>query len=80
MHIALIHSRLDPAGTNLARRIRALLDEREDWPLPRAASLSFHETGERIIHAEGADADLIIFLSRHTSSHPVPALTVHVTG
>lgn len=80
MHIALIHSRLDPAGTNLARRIRALLDEREDWPLPRVASLSFHETGERIIHAEGADADLIIFLSRHTSSHPVPALTVHVTG
>lgn len=80
MHIALIHSRLDPAGTNLARRIRALLDEREDWPLSRAAFLSFHETGERIIHAEEADADLIIFLSRHTSSHPVPALTVHVTG
>ncbi|HDS62989.1 MAG TPA: D-tyrosyl-tRNA(Tyr) deacylase [Methanofollis liminatans] len=80
MHIALIHSRLDPAGTNLARRIRSLLEEREDWPLPRAAFLSFHETGERIIHAEGADADLIIFLSRHTSSHPVPALTVHVTG
>lgn len=80
MHIALIHSSLDPAGTNIARRIRTLLDEREDWPLPGAAALSFHETGERIIHARGPDADLIIFLSRHTSAHPAPALTVHVTG
>jgi len=84
MHIALLHSRIDPAGTNLARCIRSLLDEREGWPLCRAASLSFHETGERIIYVEEADAglgaDLLVFLSRHTSSHPVPALTVHVTG
>ncbi|MDK2975147.1 MAG: D-aminoacyl-tRNA deacylase [Methanofollis sp.] len=84
MHVALFHSRLDPAGANLARCIRGLLQEREDWPLCRAASLSLRETGERLIHAEGIDAgldaDLVVFLSRHTSSHPAPALTVHVTG
>ena len=51
------------------------------------------ETGEnyeffyvdgRLIHAEGVDAgidaDLLIFLSRHTSVNPVPVLTVHATG
>ena len=29
---------------------------------------------------QGVDADLIIFLSRHSSEHPLPVLTVHVTG
>ncbi|QSZ66980.1 D-tyrosyl-tRNA(Tyr) deacylase [Methanofollis aquaemaris] len=84
MHIALLSSRLDPAGTNLARRLKALLGEREDWPLLRAADLTFREIDERLIYAEGADtdlgADLLLFLSRHSSSHPLPALTVHVTG
>ncbi|QYZ78950.1 D-tyrosyl-tRNA(Tyr) deacylase [Methanofollis formosanus] len=84
MHIALLSSRLDPAGTNLARRLKELLREREDWPLLRAADLTFHETEGRLIYAEEVDrdfgADLLVFLSRHTSTHPVPALTVHVTG
>jgi D-aminoacyl-tRNA deacylase len=84
MHIAFLHSSLDPAGRNLARRMGELLAERDDWPLCRAASLSFHETGGRLIHAEGADrglgAGILVFLSRHSSTHPVPALTVHVTG
>ncbi|WP_298670356.1 D-aminoacyl-tRNA deacylase [uncultured Methanofollis sp.] len=84
MHIAFLHSSLDPAGRNLARRTRELLSERDDWPLCRAASLSFHETGGRLIYAEGADrdlgADVLVFLSRHSSTHPTPALTVHVTG
>ncbi|MDD3621654.1 MAG: D-aminoacyl-tRNA deacylase [Methanofollis sp.] len=84
MHIALLSSRLDPAGTHLATRIRDLLREREDWPLLGAADLTFHEIDGRLIYAEAIDhdldADLVLFLSRHTSSHPTPALTVHVTG
>jgi D-aminoacyl-tRNA deacylase len=84
MHIAFLHSSLDPAGRNLARRMGELLAERDDWPLCRAASLSFRESGGRLIYAEGADrglgADILVFLSRHSSTHPVPALTVHVTG
>ena len=44
----------------------------------------FFEVDGRLIHAEGVDAgidaDLVIFLSRHTSVNPVPVLTVHVTG
>jgi D-aminoacyl-tRNA deacylase len=38
----------------------------------------------RLILADGVDreidADIVIFLSRHASVHPVPVLTVHVTG
>ncbi|MBP2146216.1 D-aminoacyl-tRNA deacylase [Methanofollis sp. W23] len=84
MHIALLSSRLDPAGTNLARRLSALLKERDDWPLLGVADLTFHEIDGRLIYAEAIDhdldADLVLFLSRHSSSHPTPALTVHVTG
>ncbi len=47
-------------------------------------SYEFIEVEERLIHAEHVDhrvdADLVIFLSRHSSVHPVPVLTVHVTG
>ena len=53
------------------------------WQVP-GRSYSFHDVEERLIHAEridaGIDADLLIFLSRHSSENPVPVLTVHVTG
>ena len=46
--------------------------------------LVFHEAADRLIVLDHVDkeldADLIIFLSRHSSEHPLPVLTVHVTG
>jgi len=46
--------------------------------------LVFHEADDRLIILDHVDkeldADLIIFLSRHSSEHPQPVLTVHVTG
>ncbi|MCE5298925.1 MAG: D-tyrosyl-tRNA(Tyr) deacylase [Methanoregulaceae archaeon] len=46
--------------------------------------LVFHEVSARLIFQDHIDdeldADLIIFLSRHSSENPFPVLTVHVTG
>ncbi|WAI02098.1 D-aminoacyl-tRNA deacylase [Methanogenium organophilum] len=87
MKIALIHSAIDPAGCNiaahLAPRVGAKGDDGEKctWA---GHTLFFMTAPGRLIYEdmldERADADLIIFLSRHTSQNPVPALTVHVTG
>jgi D-aminoacyl-tRNA deacylase len=58
-------------------------EARREFPLCRH-ELSFHETGDRLIALDGLDrvlgADLILFLSRHSSINPAPVLTVHVTG
>lgn len=82
MKIALINSRQDMAGLNIRHHIEELLGA-GCWQVP-GRTYTFHDTGERLIHAEGIDAgtgaDLVIFLSRHTSVNPVPVLTVHVTG
>lgn len=85
--IALIHSILDPAGCNirahLAPRVGAegLDGEECRWA---GHTLRFMTAPGRLIYEEHlderAEADLIIFLSRHTSKNPVPVLTVHVTG
>lgn len=85
MHIAIVNSALDPAGVAIRRELLALLDNPDAEPVVRGGDLlSFLETEQRLIYEEGldarADADLIIFISRHTSSRPEPALTVHVTG
>ncbi|TAJ43463.1 D-aminoacyl-tRNA deacylase [Methanofollis fontis] len=84
MHVALLFSRTDPGGSNIAARVGTLLSERDDWPLCRAAKVTLRGIDSRLIYAEGADrgldADLLVFLSRHSSARPVPALTVHVTG
>jgi len=84
MKVALIHSRQDAAGCNISHHIRSLLEESGDAFAGRGRTYTFHETEERLIHAEnadaGIDADLVIFLSRHASVNPVPVLTVHVTG
>ncbi len=87
MKIALIHSALDPAGRNiaahLAPRVGATGRDGEEcrWA---GHTLRFMTAPGRLIYEERLDeranADLIIFLSRHTSQHPVPVLTVHVTG
>jgi D-aminoacyl-tRNA deacylase len=84
MRIALVNSRQDKAGTNIRHHIKSLLaDPAGGWQQPGYA-YEFFETEERLIHAPhidlGMDADLIIFLSRHSSVNPVPVLTVHVTG
>jgi D-aminoacyl-tRNA deacylase len=82
MKITLVNSRQDPAGVTIRDQIRILMADpayrREgvDW--------EFLEVDGRLIHEGGIDADLgsdlLIFLSRHTSSRPVPVLTVHPTG
>lgn len=84
MRIALVNSRQDKAGLNIRHHIESLLGDRTgSWQRP-GYSYQFFDTEDRLIHAgqidRGMDADLIIFLSRHTSVNPVPVLTVHVTG
>jgi D-aminoacyl-tRNA deacylase len=85
MKIALVHSRQDPGGKTIRRGIDRLLSStgRPRYPL-EDNDLFFHETDGRLIEQDGLDrsvqAELIIFLSRHTSRDPVPVLTTHVTG
>jgi D-aminoacyl-tRNA deacylase len=85
MRIALVNSRQDKAGQNIRHHIEELLDDggAGGWKIP-GRSYSFHDVEERLIHAEAVDreieADLLVFLSRHSSVNPVPVLTVHVTG
>lgn len=58
--------------------------EKADTPLPHQATFDLLEVEGRLITEDhidrGLDSDLIIFLSRHTSRHPAPLLSVHVTG
>ncbi|HJK01180.1 MAG TPA: D-tyrosyl-tRNA(Tyr) deacylase [Methanocorpusculum sp.] len=86
MKIDIIHSSIDIAGLN----IRAAMDNfiqtpmEEGWPLLDKHTVTFREWNERIINVNDAfispDADIVIFLSRHTSVNPVPVLTVHSVG
>ncbi len=84
MRIALINSRQDVAGVNIRQNLEELLAAGERWPLADNHVLTFHEVDGRLIYQDRIDeeveADLIIFISRHASARPVPALTVHVTG
>jgi D-aminoacyl-tRNA deacylase len=83
MKIAFVSSRLDLAGENIRNHLAQLLEaDGTGWPEGR--TYEFIEVDGRLIHAEGidkkTDADLIIFISRHSSTNPVPVLTVHITG
>ncbi len=84
MRIALINSRQDAAGVNIRDHLLSLLAEGGPWSLAYAHTLAFHEVDGRLIHQdridEAVEADLIIFISRHSSAQPAPSLTVHVTG
>ncbi|MBP7411255.1 MAG: D-tyrosyl-tRNA(Tyr) deacylase [Methanoculleus sp.] len=84
MRIALINSKQDAAGVNIRDHLLSLLAEGGRWPLTDNHTLAFHEVRGRLIHQDRIDeevaADLIIFISRHSSAQPAPALTVHVTG
>jgi D-aminoacyl-tRNA deacylase len=85
MKIALASSRQDKAGANIRHHILQLLDAdgKGVWR-EQGRTYEFIEVDERLIHAEGidrqTDADLLIFISRHYSTNPVPVLTVHITG
>ena len=84
MRIALINSKEDIAGANIRDHLRSMLAEEGPWPLAEQHTLAFHEVQGRLIYQDRSDdevdADLIIFISRHASAQPMPALTVHVTG
>ena len=84
MKIAFVSSRLDLAGQNIRHHLVQLLDaDGRKWQ-EQGRSYEFIDVEGRLIHAEGidkkTDADLIIFISRHSSVNPVPVLTVHITG
>ena len=85
MRIALVNSRQDKAGVNIRHHIEQLLAADPDgrWQ-EQGRTYDFYDVEERLIHAGDVDerikADLVIFLSRHSSVNPVPVLTVHVTG
>ena len=85
MKVALVNSKQDKAGVNIRLHIEQLLANDPDgrWQ-EQGRTYEFFEVDERLIHAGDVDehinADLVIFLSRHSSVNPVPVLTVHVTG
>jgi len=84
MKIALVNSHQDIAGCNIRRHIEQCLATSAGAYRMADRIYEFFEVDGRLIHAEGIDAaidaDLVIFLSRHSSVNPVPVLTVHVTG
>ncbi len=79
---------MDPAGRNIHRHVHELLEcgfmEEFSGIKSQQHVYSHIEVEGRLIFEDGIDhdidADLVIFLSRHASIHPVPVLTVHVTG
>ncbi len=86
MKIDIIHSTTDIAGVNLRTAMDRLIQTAPEngWPLLNTHEVTFHVIHDRIINATDAatspDAELIIFLARHASVHPVPVLTVHPAG
>ena len=84
MRIAFVNSCQDKAGTNIRYHLEQLLDDPAGTWQRVDRTYTFHDTEERLINAagidSGMDADLIIFISRHASTRPMPVLTVHVTG
>ncbi|MBQ4415277.1 MAG: D-tyrosyl-tRNA(Tyr) deacylase [Methanomicrobium sp.] len=88
MKIAIINSKIDIAGCNIRRHLLKRLCREdagcEDTITFGDHKLRFLETEEKLIYQNGlderTDCDLIIFISRHYSQNPTPALTVHTTG
>ena len=88
MKITLVSSRSDPAGQNIHRHIYELLQpgfpDEISVTRPQTPQYTHIEVDGRLIFEDyidrDLDTDLVIFLSRHASVHPVPVLTVHVTG
>jgi len=84
MKIALVSSRADPGGSTIHDALFSLLETPHDpYPLEKH-ELYHHRSEDRLIYQDCIDrefnADLVIFLSRHSSKNPIPVLTVHATG
>jgi D-aminoacyl-tRNA deacylase len=80
LQIALVSSKNDPAGRNIRQHVLERLPS-----IPRDdVTFSLEEVEGRLIAQDRIDerleADLIVFMSRHTSARPAPLLSVHVTG
>ncbi len=74
MNAAIIVSKLDPAGLNIAKQL-------EQFPLPKNMFLHFIE--ERQIFADSVNdvsADVLVFASKHSSAAGKKSLTVHPVG
>ena len=86
MKIDIVHSTTDIAGVNLRAAMDRLIKHAPagGWPLLNTHEVTFHTIHDRIINATDAvtspDAELVIFLARHSSVNPVPVLTVHPAG
>src|SRR5512145_1900536 len=84
MKIAFVSSRQDKAGQNIRNHLLQLLDTGGPAWREQGHIYEFIEVDGRLIHAERIDrktgADLVVFISRHSSVNPVPVLTVHITG
>ncbi len=75
MHVAIIASEHDTAGMNIMRILKTM-----DWPSTVSLAITHHEQ----VHAENIDegmhADVLIFVSRHSSRSGVPSFSVHPIG
>ncbi|WOF15557.1 D-tyrosyl-tRNA(Tyr) deacylase [Methanoplanus sp. FWC-SCC4] len=85
MLIAIVNSSIDPAGCNIRKHLLSKLGENGEVDVEyQSHRLRFYQTEGRLIFEKNLDsrtgADMIVFISRHTSQKPSPALTVHVTG
>ena len=85
MKISIINSAKDPAGCSIKEELLKKTGHSGSGIFRYFThEIVFLETEERLIYEdnldERTDCDLIIFISRHTSVNPAPALTVHVTG
>ena len=84
--VEVISSAQDEAGRNIRTHLQALLGRENTCEPARTLPADFRlrEIPGRLIYEDGIDrdldADLLLFISRHRSIHPVPVLTVHVTG
>jgi D-aminoacyl-tRNA deacylase len=93
--ILLVHSALDPAGSNIAKII---LQKHEFWETSQTyrqtpiceteiagKAVTFLTLSEEAVNAQSLqqdfpDAELVVFVSRHSSQSETPTLTVHTPG
>lgn len=85
MRISIVNSAKDPAGCHIREELLKMTGHLGEGAFRYFThDIVFLETEERLIYEDNldvrTDCDLIIFISRHTSVNPAPALTVHVTG
>ena len=86
--LLLLYSSKDPAGVNIAEKLRDLFDfEEVSENLWKHSKLPIFLTctDKELIYLDGfnppmKDVELLVFLSRHSSETGIPCLTVHVSG